>query len=317
MKTTPSYLWKNDCAEAAIVILKDLFNYIENSHLPIKSYEILPALPDLLNQETLDLTRHYYKTQYLKDFEKDKRKAKEEGITRDYSDPEPREFIFQMISWFMDKDFTASLLKHCKNHEVTVHTALGVSLLRAFYKVIGPEDQSERILQFPISARKFMKESIEDKLGCYITIEMIPLDCSWERNFWEICKELKESIQKVLNTGRIFSSAYFMRDYLVDDKSYFEQLKELPPRKHRGEYEFSLSNIGKQNFKSNYGDIKVRGLFAPTFSAVGEKVIGVNSCNGEMNFTLVFDDQTFTKEQGLKIKEWTILFLKQAMEFRN
>ncbi|MDA3852368.1 MAG: hypothetical protein PF447_14020, partial [Spirochaetaceae bacterium] len=90
-------------------------------------------------------------------------------------------------------------------------------------------------------------------------------------------------------------------------------LESLPPWEDEP-WEFSLSNLGVQHIKPQYGKLEVKALFGPTFSAGNEKVIGVNSSNGEMYFTLISDVELMDRKSMERVKELGLDYLRDAVK---
>lgn len=304
---------------SAAVILEDLLEYIQNPNQKVESYTILPGITDLLKDDIAEKCEKHFLEHDKPGFEKQCKeyndKIAKEGKPEKKADSKKKKQELNLIAWKLDKEQSQQVVKACKSNEVTVHTALALAFLKAFYIIEGPEDRTKRVLQFPVSGKSFFKESIEGKLGCNMDLAIVPVTLDKDKTFWEEAGILKDLIKDKLENGNLFADYYWGKHYLskIDGvKQFFESLPPWDEEEEASQWEFSLSNIGVQKLKVNYGDFKLRGFFGPTFSGLYEKVIGVNSTNGEMYFTLICGSELMSYETLNRIRKLTTDILMES-----
>jgi hypothetical protein len=55
-------------------------------------------------------------------------------------------------------------------------------------------------------------------------------------------------------------------------------------------YDLSLSNLGRLALGTSFGSVRLEAIWGPTFSAInGERVIGVNTQDGVLRMTDIWD----------------------------
>jgi hypothetical protein len=292
------------CAHA----MNDLIYFIAYPEKKVTPFTELPPLGDILSDTVKKKAQVFLAS--CRDGE-----TVEEAIT--YPDVEeesyPGTYDYEILHWVLSEKETHALVAKTKRKGTSVHAAIGTAFLKAFYEVLGPKDKPVRTFQFPMNIRPFLKKQTDRHMGLYISIVLIPVDCSPHITFWECARKVKTDYQEKIEKGEPFIFFIFLKDFLKDAVNNVEKIKTLP--KWAPEYEFSLSNIGRLEFPGEYGSVILEELYGPVFSAVnGEKVIAVNTFNGRMFFTFIFDRSLFPTEKAKTIMKRGIGMLKQAAE---
>lgn len=209
---------------------------------------------------------------------------------------------FSLSGWEVPAAELERLLALAKAHGLTLHSLLGAAWLRASAEVLSGGKEWTRTIQCPVDYRTYLKEGARGGYGVFNGIVTCPVDCSPGRGLLEIARSIKEGIAAERGGKRDLFDYYLYKDGLdgVDDyEAFVVGFPENPPN-----YDFSLSNLGRIDIAAEYGDMRVTGVFGPTFSALnGERVIGVNTQAGVLRMTYIFDPAAADEATGLAILE--------------
>jgi hypothetical protein len=125
--------------------------------------------------------------------------------------------------------------------------------------------------------------------GLFNGILKVEIDCSPERTIPEIAQDINKKLKEQLDNYDPLIGYYFFNEYALkgikDPELFFANNPGQPM-----DYDFSLSNLGRIQMQKEYGNYEIGEFYGPIFSAIrGEKVISVNTHQGIMFFTFIFD----------------------------
>jgi len=193
---------------------------------------------------------------------------------------------FYLRLFEMSPEATTALAVKAKAVGQTVNSYLGALALKASAAIFAPEGGWTRTFQCPVDFRQYLKEEYRSILGVYNGIVKVKTDCGAP----------VEAVAEAIRAGVKAS-----RDGYKDIEEYFQfrdSFDGVPDAESLMmgfdpdviDYDFSFSNLGRTIIAPEYGDIAVSNLFGPIFTAVsGETVIGLNTTNGSLRMSLIFD----------------------------
>jgi NRPS condensation-like uncharacterized protein len=222
----------------------------------------------------------------------DKPEAKGEAVILPFMVPD-----FKIHTRELAQDTVNTLLARTKALGVTVNSLLGAVFLRSYADIFAAGTGYTRTIQLPVDCRKYINEEHRNTIGAFNSIIKLPIDCAPQRFPAIIAAEISQKLKENTSDYRDIQEFYYFKGY-YDDVSDPEALMcEFKPDPL--DYDFSLSNLGKIDLAPRYGEWEILSIFGPTFSAVnGEQVIGLNTHNGIMRFTYIYDKALFPEQTG-------------------
>ncbi len=286
-----------------VIFMDELFTILANPDMHINNYEYTPPFLDMFPDALADKFSKQDPPDWIKDREKHF-DIKEPYFKysapniKDYPNPD-----FNINAWTLDKDITNKLIKISKDNNVSVHGVVGAILFKAFQNVLGSEENFKNVIQSPINLRPFLKPETNEIMGLFNGLLTTEMKDHLMDDIFVMAKYLTQDIRGKLDKDLPLSGYYYFNKFFSEkincQESVFQTWINNPI-----EYDFSFSNLGKINIQKNYGKYVIEEFQGPIFSAIkGEKVIGVNTCLGEMHFTLIYDKECFDDEKGKLIVE--------------
>lgn len=221
---------------------------------------------------------------------------------------------FHMFPQIIEEDLTTDLLRKCKEYDVSIHSALNAALLKALIEIYYPDIYSKSLkIQSPISLRNYLTNKIGDVFGCYITLKKIDLDFNYYEDFWVLAKKIKEKFIESKSKKNLFPVVTQIREIANKSKvldNFIDNIKKIDfASTYEVDFEYSLSNLGRIDLPATFGNLRLKAVFAPTFSAgINERVIGA----------LTFDHKLFinyvTRCNNLVEAEKGLSLLKRMKE---
>lgn len=97
---------------------------------------------------------------------------------------------------------TKELVKHCKQEGTSVHAAISVAWLRARNELIGDVRKWKRKLSSPVDLRGY--RGTGNAFGNIMSNAIVTVDCSPDRDFWDVAREFKFLIVENIKSGRVY-----------------------------------------------------------------------------------------------------------------
>lgn len=295
---------------SAAYVARDLLRYLEQPDIKSDQQKIYAGLPDIvppLQGQRSAILRGQLKAALLKvllTFSRNQEEQWQERIATEDRN-------YHLLPWEMTEEQTSSLVKFSRSHGTTVHAALCTAFLRAFGDLHG--GSWNRKIQSPIDLRKRLTEPVGESFGLYIHLVEFLVDCSPERDFWEVAREIKHKFSK-LSEDKIVFGGITELTVLMDKLASVISPLNVVQTTYNADYDLSISNLGKLDFPVQYGSLTLEALFGPAISNPGEIVLGVITNGGKMNLVMTFTETTMTLSHAEEIKEAAMKHLVAAIE---
>ncbi len=227
-----------------------------------------------------------------------------------------------IIRWGLSKEQTSKLVKQSKKNGVTVNTALATAFVRAQNEILDRQFYSDDVT-VSVSMRDYLEESPEDAMGFFASAVRPALKYSIEKSFWDNAVKFHKQIKSLMTEKNIFDSqviGFFnpkFLDALVlgrygrnDDKT----VRKMIARKKMDVINtaFTLSNLGRVNVPADFDGLKLTSLMGPVvYGDSMEKYIGVITINGQMFFSISFNQDIVGKDKMEELKNKVIEYIEQ------
>jgi NRPS condensation-like uncharacterized protein len=220
---------------------------------------------------------------------------------------------FKIHTMELRRETVNGLLAYTKRAGLTVNALLGAVFLRSYADVFGDRTGYARTIQLPVDCRKYIKEEHKNAVGAFNSIIKMPIDCAPQKSISEIAAEIAEKLKENTSNFRDIQDFWHFNGFFDDVSDPEAMMCEFKPDPL--DYDFSLSNLGRIDLAPRYGEWEIRSIFGPTFSAVhGEQVIGLNTHDGIMRFTYIYDKALFPEQTGAEIWESAFSRLRELLE---
>ena len=226
----------------------------------------------------------------------------------------------QIMAIPFSKVQTANLISKCKQENVSVNSALCAAFILADQEVQKtPQSYTDEIL-LPINIRDILSLP-QDAIGLYASTIDITLKHKKHLSFWDSVKFSHKLIQKkmdphiILNLlGRVLQvpeqipdAAFFAKYGIVKD--WFLDLCLRTTKLDKINYNYSISNLGKFGFPSQYENLVVDEVYFHTYGEMAEKALTVVTIADKLTLCLSFRDSITEKVDAKEIIDVVLKYL--------
>ena len=247
-------------------------------------------------------------------------------------------YEFKVISVELNEKETSDLIEKCRQHEVTVNSALNTAFLAARYSIRGPFKGGRKNIILPVNLRKRYRYPVGEHFGHYAAGFQFKLSYNPKLDFWENAKIFNKKVKEKLNINKVFEfaaltdlidqsivdarmfsfmgklvpsnfsryekiQAFSMDDANIVNKRVKKQLPEMPG--------LAITNLGRMDYPVKYGSLELdRFIFVASGSPFIELIISAVTVAGKLSFTINYLEEITDIETMEKIK-------KEVLEYLN
>lgn len=196
-----------------------------------------------------------------------------------------------------------TLIKNCKQHQVTVNTALLTALLAT---QLEQQERKERKIKIiiPVNVRERYSVKAEKTFGFFALGSFVEYNYDKTLGFWENTQKFQKMLELKLGDEEIshgqikrllspflWDSQYFVRYGFLDNcvsesllgrSKLLEEVSFLP-----------VTNLGMVKIPRTFGRLKLEAVFGPcVFAGDAEKVVGITTVNDTLTVTVSYNGQT-------------------------
>ncbi len=191
-----------------------------------------------------------------------------------------------VMPWALTQAQTSILVNRCRQERTSVHAALCVAFLVAHMQIDADGQTPIRSVSSPVNIRDRLPQPVGEQFGIYINSGVLTdLDCTRNRGFWEMAREVKASMEAESTNEKLFYTMHLFRQMIRR-----AQAGEKTPFMdgHVADYDISITNLGRLNFPADYGALHLDAIYGPAVNPIGrEKILGVATVSGRLTFTYV------------------------------
>jgi NRPS condensation-like uncharacterized protein len=159
----------------------------------------------------------------------------------------------QIIHKQIEPKITQDFIQKCRQNNITVHCALCALLMLVIAKKVSKYDQENMIiscLTYP-DLRKHLQPEISQQILAVLATSLLGFyRLNTNTPFWELARKVKQDINNSIHNGDIFRMVLLAKE-LIDFCFIFP--KQVAAT-------VSVSNIGKVNIPSNYGELMLEEI---------------------------------------------------------
>jgi len=211
-----------------------------------------------------------------------------------------------MLNWSLDKALGEQLIRSCKQHGVTVNTALCMAVLNAF-KAIRKGAFNNKI-SCPVDIRRFAPEIKKDNIFAFGL--MMVVSAAREPGFFDNARKMQADIDKKTAKLDPYETIMMMEESHSSLKHFTKFLKY-----GKSSNDCMFSNLGRINIPHEYQAFSLERIYSPSvIGPLGNTTTLITSTYRErMDFTLVASEGFIPYEQALAIRDSIITELKLAI----
>uniref|UniRef100_F4C2H9 Alcohol acetyltransferase n=1 Tax=Sphingobacterium sp. (strain 21) TaxID=743722 RepID=F4C2H9_SPHS2 len=199
----------------------------------------------------------------------------------------------------LDRESTSIWVSICKKHGVTVNTAIGLLLLKAYEKVAGPESKNK--ISCPVDIRKLAKQIRENQLFSFGMVLTLTNKKANHKSFWPEAQILQTVVDKQIKALKPY-------EFLMT----FEKLHSALPRMIKmltyGKVgnDLMFSNIGRIPLENEYQNFSLETVFSPMVIGpfANPSTIICSTFNDELDFSFVSNEGFLPQEKAKSIIEF-------------
>ena len=323
---------------ALVYLIRNILTFMAN---PEKEAEPLP-LPPLLSSEGLAASG-LLKGSFKKTLIKSVIKKRNSGWAKRKTDFDQEDFenihqaywqkhIYRVETLELTEEQTERLPAVCRQHGVTVTSALTAAFLAAHLDVGGPFAREKRKVALPVDLRSRMREPTGDVFCYYISRILIDYGYNPRESFWTNAKVIHSLVGSAMDKTNLFEAAVMLESMdptLINAMSSFGALAETVPKGYSRYEKLSafaadkknqavilasrflnmspglvLTNLGKPAIPEVFGEMTVdRMFFAPSTDKRFPMVIGSLTAGGKLVITMNYVDETDKTSNSDRMKK--------------
>jgi NRPS condensation-like uncharacterized protein len=246
-------------------------------------------------------------------------------------------YRFNVISVELNEKETSDLIKKCKEHGVTVNSALNTAFLAARYSVQGNFKGGKQNIMLPVNLRKRYKNPVGEHFGHYAAGFQIKLTYNPKLDFWENAQIFNKEVKEKLNINETFKVAVLsgLIDQSIVDARSFSFIGNLVPMNF-SRYEkihafisdekniinkrtkkqipelpgLAITNLGRMDYPTKYGSLELdRFIFVASGSTFIELVISAVTVAEKLSFAINYLEEITNTETMEKIKSQALKYM--------
>jgi len=246
-------------------------------------------------------------------------------------------YNFKIISVELSEEETSNLVENCRQHGITVNSALNTTFLAARNSIRGPFKGGKPNIMVPVNTRKRYKKSIGEYVGVYVSGFQVNLSYNPKKGFWENAKIFNDKAKENLHINKIFEFAAvtdlvdqsmvdarqftFFGNLVPSNFSRYEKIhtycndeKNIANKRAKKQIPklpvLAITNLGLLDYPTKYGSLELdRFIFVTSGTPNIELVIPVVTVAGKLGFTINYLEETTDTETMEKIKTEALKYL--------
>jgi NRPS condensation-like uncharacterized protein len=279
-----------------VYLIGDLLSFMEFPDLEFEILEVVKDTEDILPlsfQKKIPKTTIRFKLifalvkfivslKWLKNRLFSKEQSQKQMMITDVADKN-----LMTISWRLDRKKTTQLIKNCKNHKISVHSALCTAFLPFFPTINNPVNVRDR-LAYPVG----------NSVGLYASGAVIKQKYNLNKSFWENATKYHKKLRKKLKGNAVFTIyKTFLRVVPLESIEKFGPLfLELASNSQP----FGVTNLGsldKLKINSISSELDVVDLYGGVSSTIDALVAVIFTINSRIHFHFHYYEPTHTKDE--------------------
>ncbi|RPJ28508.1 MAG: hypothetical protein EHM33_04350 [Chloroflexi bacterium] len=207
---------------------------------------------------------------------------------------------------------TTTLVQRCKAEGTSVHAAACTAWLRAFANTLPGRASRIRSVSSPVSLRNRLTQPVGDTTGMFMSTVETRLNCKPGGDFWEMAREFQARLKQSATDENLFRMPLmfgaFARSFSKEEMGEVARIFF----QRQVTYDFSITNLGRLDFPSQVGPLRIESFHNLVNSSDLERTVGVNTFDGRLTFIFIFRESRMTPQDGEQLMRQAIRQLGEA-----
>ncbi len=223
----------------------------------------------------------------------------------------------RIIPLTLEEPFVSKLTEKARQENTTVHGALVAALEMALIHDRGKEKPMFFLVGSPVNLRHRLEPPVVDDLGLFVTMGVSANKAGPGSDFWQVARQVKESLSNCVDRGEPFAYLYQHRDLNLINKVLGSGDRggtiyaDLAARVNRG---LGFTNIGRLDLETAYGGLRLESMgFAASGSALCPFICFASTINGRMSLNFMGMEPLYAREHTRRIAEQALDVLENAV----
>ncbi|MDJ0581931.1 condensation domain-containing protein [Crocosphaera sp.] len=213
------------------------------------------------------------------------------------------------LNYCLDEEITKKIIVKSKQENITVNSLLTAAILLAIADEIKIKEQEKFALycQCYVDLRKRLDPQVSDEyLEILISSLMSFYNLKPQTNLLSLAKEVNNKTKKELEKRDFMYYSLLLKPIV---KTSINNTQRFTPS-------VGVSNLGKINFKRNYGDFTLENIcFVPNVSIYNYSLsLSISTFNNKMTINFAFSYPSFSYEKIDKIAQTMIKILTDTID---
>ncbi|HCF29505.1 MAG TPA: hypothetical protein DEV81_20400 [Cyanobacteria bacterium UBA11049] len=287
-------------------LIRDILNLASQPNImqrlpePRSCEELIPVSAGVLNTDAVDEDLQSFKTAKLnlaalQNRTSDKEIQKQPGL----------------LHWSLSPEETDSLVSCCRKEQTSVHGALCASFLLSIAQEASLTDGVVLKCMSPLSLRNHLVPPIGEDFGAYYTRELTYHKIEPGRGFWEVAREAKHQLNRVLTDGKIYAGILKVSAFLSTKPD------AIALRQYTNDLigsELTVTNLGRLNISEQFGLLQMRQLYL-TVAGIAPIIVGAATLGGKMFVTVRYLKTAIPSAAAVRINQGAMQRLREAVSF--
>lgn len=211
----------------------------------------------------------------------------------------------------LDQKVTQQLIHRCRQEETTVNSALCAAMMLAVASKIkkGKRKKIRMNCLTAIDLRKRLETKINDHhMAVLVSSIMGSYTIKTNTSFWELAREVKQTIEASIQRGDIFKTILISRHMINFCLAYPKQLAGT----------VLLSNIGKVNIPKNYGEFELEEISFTSSQSLYAGMLTSHTATfrGKMLLNFVFSEPSISRDTMEELVNNCMLYILHVCQFK-
>lgn len=231
---------------------------------------------------------------------------------------------YRVVLLMLEKDETERLVATCRQHGITIGSAVTTAFIAAYSDVCGAFKGHQKIVHLPYDLRQRLDTPVGDVFCNFFTAFEFKFTYHSQKSFWENAQKLHRKVRKKLDARDIVGYAQEMERFdptLIDVlPSFTLHAKDVPEgfsrydklsafARHKNNIAFKLAkrvlsaypgttntNLGRLDFPETYGTLRLERMFWAPSAGPNPLMLGGVGVSGTTTFTLNYIEDTSGNE---------------------
>jgi len=231
---------------------------------------------------------------------------------------------YKIVLLMLEKDETEHLIETCREHGVTIGSAVTTAFIAAYRDVCGAFKGHQKIVHLPYDLRQRLDTPVGDVFCNFFTAFEFKFTYHSQKSFWQNAQTLHRKVRKKLDTRDIVGYAQEIERFdptlmdvlpsfalnakdVPEGFSRYDKLSAFVRDKNNVAFKFSKrvlsaypgttnTNLGRLNFPETYGNLRLERMFWAPSAGPNPLMLGGVGVSGTTTFTLNYIEDTSGNE---------------------